>query len=219
MLQVYYACCSELEQEQFESRLRQMPADIRMKIMRLRRWEDRQASLAGKILLAEAFAVHKEHPTELSLLQYTKFGRPYIQGGPDFNISHSGEWAVCALGTDMRVGVDIEKKQPVDLRRFQTQFSPDEWTSITTSSDPLDIFFSLWTRKEAVAKACGKGLQLSLADIKVANNIAFVNSAPWFITELQLVRGYKISLAANVELASIDTRRLRLAGSVNHNAK
>lgn len=86
-------------------------------------------------------------------------GRPLIK----FNISHSGEFAVCCLSRHFDVGVDVEE---VDESRSieevaTTQFTPHERAQLAARSGAArtHTFFQLWTLKEALVKALGLGLQ------------------------------------------------------------
>ena len=84
--------------------------------LRYRRWQDKQAYLLGKLLLAKHLA---NSGYDLKLLKdvcYTKFNRPYLKiNQVDFNISHSGDFVICAFSIDQMVGIDIEKFQSIDL--------------------------------------------------------------------------------------------------------
>ncbi|WP_371154039.1 4'-phosphopantetheinyl transferase superfamily protein [Jannaschia sp. 2305UL9-9] len=89
-----------------------------------------------------------------------RMGKPYLERGPMFNLSHSGGLACLAVHPDRRLGVDIEMPRPVEegvARRF---FSPREHADLSSLSpdDWQDAFFRCWTRKEAVVKATGIGM-------------------------------------------------------------
>ncbi|MBR2338766.1 MAG: 4'-phosphopantetheinyl transferase superfamily protein [Clostridia bacterium] len=89
-------------------------------------------------------------------------GKPFLSEYPrwHFNLSHSGDWAVCAL-SDAPIGVDIEQLRERDyLRLAQRHFSPDEVGALQTLSptQQQERFFRLWTRKESWLKAQGIGL-------------------------------------------------------------
>lgn len=93
--------------------------------------------------------------------------KPYlankIGGGCYFNLSHSGGDFLIAIG-DKELGVDIEQIKP----EFQYQdiasqyFSAGEVEFIDKATDPTEAFFLLWTRKEALLKACGTGIDDNL---------------------------------------------------------
>ena len=76
----------------------------------------------------------------------------YIDG-VFFNISHSGDKAVCAFGTS-EIGVDIEKIKPLSERLMDKIALPSERAKISAAKQIV----RLWTRKEALAKCVGEGL-------------------------------------------------------------
>ncbi len=88
-----------------------------------------------------------------------------------FNVSHSGEYAMIAISKDKQVGIDIEKrKQEIDFDGIATShFSQDEIEEIANSKGvrKMESFYRCWTRKEAIVKAAGIGLSLSLKSFSV----------------------------------------------------
>lgn len=83
-----------------------------------------------------------------------------------FNISHSGDWVVCAIGDDP-LGIDIEEIKKVDLDFAVSILNHDELSYIYK----FDIeqkdsrFYEIWTFKESVSKCLGRGLLMSLKSI------------------------------------------------------
>lgn len=91
------------------------------------------------------------------------WGRPHFEGSalPDFNLSHSDGFVAVAIG-DGSVGIDLqgvnEDFDPVPLaERFFSQTEAGRIKNAQTSTR-VDLFFALWTKKEALGKALGKGL-------------------------------------------------------------
>lgn len=84
-----------------------------------------------------------------------------VKGALHFNLSHSGELALCAVA-DREVGVDLEQlKHHDDIERVaQHFFSEVEARTLGTLSgiDRTHFFFRTWVRKEAYLKASGEGL-------------------------------------------------------------
>ena len=81
----------------------------------------------------------------------------------EFNASHSGDLVALAFASMTPVGIDIERQRtlrnPLALaRRF---FSADELTFLTASADINEAFFTVWTAKEAIVKANGRGIAAS----------------------------------------------------------
>jgi 4'-phosphopantetheinyl transferase len=146
--------------------LRHLPADIREKAGKFRRWQDAHAFIFGKHLLMTALQ-EEGFPNQLSALQYTSNGRPHLPNGPDFNLTHSGNRVACAISRHGRLGIDIEEVRNLDITDFQKQFSAREWQSITTSADPLRTFYHYWTAKESAIKADGRGLTLPLNELNI----------------------------------------------------
>jgi 4'-phosphopantetheinyl transferase len=115
------------------------------------------------------------HPAAIRFV-YDKLGKPALDNstrgdGLFFNLAHSGELALVAVTYDCEVGIDVEHLRPVRhaegiTRRF---FHHDEAADVLACRGPerAEAFFRCWTRKEAVVKAIGKGLQFPLSQFRV----------------------------------------------------
>lgn len=96
-------------------------------------------------------------------------GKPMLESGDiRFNLSHSAGCVVLAVCRGVDVGVDVQfKDDRVDLlgiaRRF---FAPEEvrWLEQTPQSLRQDVFYRIWSLKEAYIKAVGVGMSLPLQD-------------------------------------------------------
>ncbi len=86
-------------------------------------------------------------------------GRPVVPGNPvHFSLSHAGEFFVIALSDHAVVGVDIEHVPPRPLPGALHPEEEDELALLAPADRPA-AFARAWTRKEAVLKALGTGLQ------------------------------------------------------------
>jgi len=113
-------------------------------------------------------------------------GKPRIESGGrptvGFNLSHSGDRFVVAIALDTEPGVDIERIRPRRnleglSRRF---FSTAEQAEVAAAPDPLGAFYRVWTRKEAVIKADGRGVGIGLDRFDVnAGEPPFLRDARW----------------------------------------
>jgi 4'-phosphopantetheinyl transferase len=185
--------------------LGKLPADLQMKIKRYLRWQDAQACLLGKLLLIEGlqrFGV--DGAALIHQLQHTNFGRPYLPGRIDFNISHSGDFVLCALSDQSRVGIDIEKVHDVKLSDFRSQMTDEEWRRVTGDADPTRAFFYYWTKKEAAIKAHGHGLGLPLKDVVIGNEKVAMEGADWPLFEIELSIDYVCHLVTGVGVGRQD---------------
>jgi 4'-phosphopantetheinyl transferase len=111
-------------------------------------------------------------PGEPVSLHLSPFGKPYLSQKPltGISIAHSDHLVVCALQPDGPIGIDAEFIRPIVLNSFESFFLPTEWDFILAHPAPLRAFFDLWTRKEAVVKADGRGLGLDLCNIETLSN-------------------------------------------------
>lgn len=89
------------------------------------------------------------------------------------NISHSGMQVWVALARDCEIGIDIESAPaPADFVEIASSFHPQEQQSIRTAPDAPQAMMRCWSRKEAVAKAIGRGLSLPLDTYVVDSSVA-----------------------------------------------
>ena len=113
-------------------------------------------------------------PTQVTLLDDAD-GRPALAPHHDqtlgFNWSHSGAHAVIALGRRIRPGIDIElrHRRPRALPLARRFFSPDETAALAALPPDQQglAFLQLWTAKEAVLKALGRGLAFGLHRLSI----------------------------------------------------
>jgi 4'-phosphopantetheinyl transferase len=115
-----------------------------------------------------------------------------------FNISHSGEWVLIGISRK-ELGIDIEKIDPEfqfgDL--LQEHFSEAEKSFITRAANPLNAFLYLWTRKEALTKAWGTGLQENLKMVSVLSDYSSVDlqQKSWKLESFHFSESYQSALA------------------------
>ncbi len=101
-----------------------------------------------------------------------RYGKPFLEGAElELNMTHSGDWAMIAVGPRYPVGVDLEAIVP-------ERAGPSMVRAVTSSAERAAFarlpahehaiaFFRLWVRKEAVIKAFGTGLSRELSTIDV----------------------------------------------------
>jgi len=211
LIHILYAKISQdIPEEVYKRSLIVLPDTLRDKHFRYKRWQDRASNLYSKILLLRGLEKCGYDDVSLVNLHYTEFARPFLPGTVDFNISHSGEYILCAVADGSRVGIDIEEIKPVDFSDFTDLMSRDQWQSIRESSNPLKAFFTFWAIKESIIKADGRGLSIPLNDIIITKNTAFYDTK-WHLKELQIDEGYCTSLATDHENPRINLDFVDLA--------
>jgi 4'-phosphopantetheinyl transferase len=98
-------------------------------------------------------------------------GKPSLtnnqRGKIEFNLSHSEDLAVVAVSFGSILGVDVEQvREMPDWRQMASQFFSDaEIAAIERAplAEKSTMFLRFWTRKEALLKAIGTGLQDDLS--------------------------------------------------------
>ena len=117
------------------------------------------------------------------------YGKPYAiaDGVPapvSFNISHSGDDGLIALTGSRSVGIDLEhRRSQVDLDGVAARvFGARERAVLSglTGRNKLDLFYRLWTCKEALIKARGTGFSYDPAHFEVPDTILAGGSSARF---------------------------------------
>ncbi len=193
----------------FQALLEPLPAYMQKKIGQFRRWEDAHASLLGKHLLLTALKAYNSTGS-LHDLRYSGFGRPYLEGGIDFNISHAGRMVACVVSPQARVGIDVEAVRPIHIDDFKGQFTEKEWSLIKTAANPLQVFYRFWTCKEAILKADGSGLHTALTELDVADKKSvMLDGRNWHLQEITVFRDYACHVAADKKGLEIKVEEVR----------
>ena len=172
-------------------------------------------------LLAKYLAI----PAAEIRFEYTTSGKPRLAATQNpsalqFNVSHSAGMALIAIGSEHRLGIDIEKiRENVDVSALSERFfSLRERVGLRALPNHLRVpgFFACWTRKEAFLKATGDGLSFPLADFSVTTNpdldpeIEEIRGnaearKQWSLADLCVVDGYRSTLAVENALPPLHT--------------
>jgi len=167
MIEIQICSIDAIDKQNYSHFLAQLPIEMQGKVERYRFFEDRVRTLIGKILLLRYLQQHS--PYGLEDIAYTSYGKPFIPNTAlDFNISHSGSYTIIAFSEENPVGIDIEQIVPkIDLDDFNAILSQPQMQEIAQASDSTQAFFRLWTLKEALLKAEGRGLIDNMQAIKI----------------------------------------------------
>lgn len=125
-----------------------LPAAERERAAAMHRSETRGRWVAARWALRQVLGGYLEREPALIELRFGERGKPMLAdpaASLRFNLSHSGELALIAIGEEHEVGVDV---QLLGSRAAE--------------------FYADWTRREAVAKCHGTGLWAPLPDTTVS---------------------------------------------------
>ena len=135
----------------------------REQIDRMRFDNGKRLSLGAGVVVEKALTYAGCADEEIRI---TKKGKPYVDGCC-FNLSHTGEVAVCAVSGE-EVGIDIEKPRKFDDALIKKAFTKNEIElARNADSTPEAVYTKLWTVKESVMKWLGEGLSLMPEFIEV----------------------------------------------------
>lgn len=132
-----------------------------------------------RYLLKSILAMYLQMEIKDIRLKYNDFGKPELLENKNdlyFNISHTIDLIVLAFSRNNELGVDIEvvEKDDVDLMINKDIFTDKEMSYFSNLDfqRKKELFYKLWTKKEAYLKAIGTGISKSLNSIE----IEFINT-------------------------------------------
>jgi 4'-phosphopantetheinyl transferase len=170
------------------------------------------------------------NPAQIELVR-GPWGKPELAGSGKarrvkFNASGSDDTGLVAVAIDREVGVDIESLRTMPelesiVERFFTASEKGAFRA-RSAEGRRDFFFRCWTRKEALAKAVGRGLTLPLERIETqagivgatpSVRIAGVPRARWRVRDLAPGAGFAAALAVGDARSLGRPRRRPMAGA------
>lgn len=90
--------------------------------------------------------------------RYNEHGKPFLPNGSYFSISHCKE-GIAVVIDDAPIGIDIEAIRHADEELIKRTMNEEEQVAIAAAAEPDRMFTWFWTRKEAVVKAQGTGIE------------------------------------------------------------
>jgi 4'-phosphopantetheinyl transferase len=196
-------------EQEFADKLVLLPEKLQQQVSRKRQWQDKQLSIAGKMLLLRVMKELARQST-LTDLQYNTYDRPYFDNGPDFNIAHSGSMVICCGTDNGQIGIDIEQVKEIDLADYTNYFTSNEWNKINHYPNKYDSFYDFWTRKEAVLKALGTGFHTPLSSVDVSGESLTYDDITYYLRPLIINQEYKCHIATTLASANIQFTRVDL---------
>lgn len=180
----------------------------REKIARFYFEKDKIRSMLAEILLKYFLVTGYGMKMSDIAFGYEEYGKPYLLTGGEnlyFNLSHSGSWVVCGIGTS-RIGIDVEEgiKDTISIvKRVLSQNEYAEW-KLLPQEVQKDKFYQIWTLKESYVKYIGKGLgipfeslsfRINGKDVSLEVKGEMENSCSFFTNTLEA--GYRVALCVN----------------------
>lgn len=112
----------------------------------------RYKHMFGKFCCLKSWLLLQELVGEMADWKYNEHGKPYIENGPYFSISHCKQGIAVAID-DQPIGIDIEGIRHADADLIERTMNEEERVGMDDRK-----FTRLWTQKEAIVKAQGVGI-------------------------------------------------------------
>lgn len=153
-----------------ENLLRHVSSERRKKIACMYRDSDKELSLYVELICRYAVSrIINCRPDRIEISK-TAFGKPYIVSEGlypiEITLSHSGEYAVCAVSSE-NVGIDVEEMKTPPMEVADIAFGLAEKEYLNNAADRSEAFYTVWTRKEALLKKMGCGLVDEITQMNV----------------------------------------------------
>ncbi|MBX3709158.1 MAG: 4'-phosphopantetheinyl transferase superfamily protein [Gammaproteobacteria bacterium] len=168
----------------------------------------KQRFIAARSILRKILSFYLAVPPQEIMFTYNSNGKPFLHMPSthlQFNLSHSENIAIYAITMTHDIGIDIEKIQETYNRDLAKRFF-----SLKENQDllllPLEeqkiAFYRIWSRKEAIIKAIGKGLTIPLSTFSVSVHdvnevISLDQNENWSLIPLSILTDFQSVVATN----------------------
>jgi len=199
--------------------------DERQRAARFHFERDRRRFVVTRGAVRSVLAGCLDAPAGSLSFTYGERGKPAVVSppglpAPAFNVSHSGDLALCAVASDGEIGVDVEELRPVrDALQIAARFfsaREEEAVRHASEKDRPGTFYRIWTRKESYlkAKATGIGAPLNRFSVSTDDKAArlvevewdSMEAQRWRLTHLEPAPGYVGALATPFESGGLEWR-------------
>ena len=178
--------------EFFNQKISLLPKILQQKILIYKDKKEQQLRICGKLMLLQL--MHDfDVMQRLNDIKYNDFNKPYLNDNFHFSVAHSEDFVVC-IAAEKSVGIDVEKIKPIDVLLLKDFFTSEEWLTLELKNYDLNYFYFLWTRKEAMLKAIGKGIFEEMGKINVLKDEIMYGAQAYYIYDIPLNSAYKIAL-------------------------
>lgn len=152
-------------------------------------------------------------PPQAICFVYGPYGKPSLANRLHpifFNFSHSAGVGLLAVGTEFELGIDLEqiRKDIEAVEIAKCFFSEAEFKDLAMVAPELryHAFYNCWTRKEAILKGIGAGLNLRLDGFDVScvpgvaaqligSRVPQIDMALWSLFSIDLGTDFAAALA------------------------
>ncbi|WP_428817973.1 4'-phosphopantetheinyl transferase family protein (plasmid) [Clostridium butyricum] len=206
-MEIYMVKILDLNTNEINNLMEFINEERKKKIDRLKYTKNKTSSIISDILIRSIISDKLNVKNNKIQFKRTNYGKPYLDNTLNFhfNISHSGDYVVCAIDKNI-IGIDIEEKKDIDYESIAKNFfCNDEIEFILEGNydERLTKFYRMWTLKESYVKANGKGLSIPLNSFSIKIDegkeiklIATKDKEKYGFKTLSKELGYEISVCS-----------------------
>lgn len=187
-----------IDDKQVQQWLAELPADKRNSLQRRVNPRDRLVSVLALRLLKLAALDEGVQDFHLQDICYPEAKKPYWAASVhdasinsfDFNITHSAGLIMVAVSRQVKLGIDAEKHRKLKNLNFKMVLSSSELALIEKTEE---VFFDLWSKKEAVVKAADSGGVARMRDVDLGHGLAELDGKIWQLVSLEQVKAGRVN--------------------------
>lgn len=157
--------------------------------------KDKKRFIICRTLLKILLSKHIGLPVNNIIFDVDSNKKPFLPSHPSvfFNVSHAGDYALIAIAKSA-IGVDVEYiNYGFDHSEISpTIFTKTEIAQTENSNNKHLMFYKFWTRKEAIVKAIGKGIDGDFRKIPVTDGFHSIHSTT--VSNFNLIKVYSFNL-------------------------
>ena len=202
MIKIYITTISEMSFDGAQEWLSEYRRD------KVKRKKNGAESLAAGLLLDYALREYGLCERDMEYIE-NAHGKPFFKNRPDikFSLSHSGEYAVCAVSnrSSAGIGIDVEKYGDAKnaLKIAERYFTAEEYEYVKNHRNPEAAFFRLWTRKESLLKALGTGISGGLSVYEVLEDEIMAGDKKFYFSQIDGYENMSITCCSEEKDADV----------------
>ena len=203
-----YSYLSKNNTHFLNDKLLSFPKSIRLIIEKYNLDQDKNARILSKLLLLRGLSdLFPNENIDLQFLQTD--GKPIYKNLPiHFTSSHSEDLVVVAFSRTQEIGIDIEFKKDLDIEILKDFLHLQEQKILQKSKTTSALFYSLWTKKEALIKASGVGINADFKTIDCSKSETNFYATKYFFKEILIDGNYSCFISSKEKVIKIDCKEI-----------
>ncbi|MBU3219487.1 4'-phosphopantetheinyl transferase superfamily protein [Clostridium algidicarnis] len=171
LMEIYIVKVSDIGEEKLNKLCLLIDLEKKYKIKKFINKKDKIRTIIGEILIRTIIVQKLKISNKYIEFNKNQYGKPYLKDHPkfNFNISHSGEYVLCAVD-NKPIGIDVEEVKHIEFEEIAKSFFTVNELDYIVNQDfnfRLNRFYEIWSLKESYIKCCGKGLSIPLKSFSI----------------------------------------------------